>query len=398
MIPYSQFKALLKDERLPAVIVDLDAFDRNLVKLAEISRSSTKNFRVATKSLRVPALLARILKQGAPCRGLMCYSAEEIEALATEGFDDFLLAYPVARESELKILRRVHDSGKKITLVVDSVAGIELTSTQMSGVSRPFSLAIDVDASLRLFGGLLHLGVRRSPVRTAQAVRELLIAAKKYPEIRITGAMVYEAQVAGLGDRNPFKKLLNPIAQLVRKVSVRSVAKLREQIAETFKNEGVALELFNGGGSGSFNYAAQEKALTELTAGSGLLCSHLFDYYSNIQFEPACFFALEAVRSSDTDHVTCLGGGYIASGEPGWDRLPVPVSPEGLTLVSTEGCGEVQTPLKMAGNRVEIGDPVLFRPAKAGELAEHFKEYLFVSNGKIVTRAPTYRGLGHCFF
>ena len=398
MILYSQFKTILKDERLPAVIVDLDAFDRNLEKLAGLSQSSSKNFRVATKSLRIPALLARILKRGAPSRGLMCYSAEEIEVLSKspEGFDDFLLAYPVARESELKALKRVHESGKKVSAVIDSAAGVVRVAAQMHGLAQPFRLLIDVDASLRFFG--LHLGVRRSPVRSANAVREILREAKKHPQVQIIGAMVYEAQVAGLGDRNPFKKLLNPLAKIVRKLSVTAVAKLREQIAQTFKDEGTPLEIFNGGGSGSFNFAAQEKCLTELTAGSGLLCSHLFDYYSNIQFEPACFFALEAVRSSDPDHITCSGGGYIASGEPGWDRLPIPTLPAGLSLISTEGCGEVQTPLKMAQNRVEIGDPVLFRPAKAGELAEHFKEYLFVSNGKIVSRAPTYRGLGHCFF
>jgi D-serine deaminase-like pyridoxal phosphate-dependent protein len=37
------------------------------------------------------------------------------------------------------------------------------------------------------------------------------------------------------------------------------------------------------------------------------------------------------------------------------------------------------------------------RHAKAGELAEHFTEYLIVRGDKIAARAPTYRGLGKCF-
>jgi D-serine deaminase-like pyridoxal phosphate-dependent protein len=41
---------------------------------------------------------------------------------------------------------------------------------------------------------------------------------------------------------------------------------------------------------------------------------------------------------------------------------------------------------------------MLFRHAKAGELAERFNEYLLVSGGRIVSRAKTYRGLGDCFF
>ena len=43
------------------------------------------------------------------------------------------------------------------------------------------------------------------------------------------------------------------------------------------------------------------------------------------------------------------------------------------------------------------GDPVLFRPAKAGEIAERFDEYLLKRGDRIVGRAKTYRGLGHCF-
>ncbi|MEO5971368.1 MAG: amino acid deaminase/aldolase, partial [Bdellovibrionia bacterium] len=75
------------------------------------------------------------------------------------------------------------------------------------------------------------------------------------------------------------------------------------------------------------------------------------------------------------------------------------VYPEGVELTATEGCGEVQTPLKFpSGVKINLGDPVLFRHAKAGELAERFNEYLLVSNGKLINRAKTYRGFGQCFF
>jgi D-serine deaminase-like pyridoxal phosphate-dependent protein len=46
---------------------------------------------------------------------------------------------------------------------------------------------------------------------------------------------------------------------------------------------------------------------------------------------------------------------------------------------------------------VRLGDPVFFRHAKAGELAEHFAEYLLVRGSRIEGRVPTYRGMGKCF-
>jgi D-serine deaminase-like pyridoxal phosphate-dependent protein len=113
---------------------------------------------------------------------------------------------------------------------------------------------------------------------------------------------------------------------------------------------------------------------------------------------PAAFFALQVVRKPGPGIATCHGGGLIASGAPGRDRLPVPAFPEGLTLLDLEGAGEVQTPLHVPrGVDLALGDPVFFRHAKAGELAEHVNEYILVQGDAIVGRAPTYRGLGKCF-
>ena len=156
--------------------------------------------------------------------------------------------------------------------------------------------------------------------------------------------------------------------------------------------------LFNGGGTGSLAWSSDEDALTEVTVGSGFLDSHLFDYYRGLELEAAAMFALQVVRRPGRSMVTCHGGGYVASGEPGQDRLPIPFLPRGASLMRLEGAGEVQTPVVLPeGVRLEIGAPMFFRHAKAGELAEHFVEYKMVRNDAIEAVAPTYRGAGWCF-
>lgn len=403
---YDQWRDVLRGARLPAVVVDLAALDRNVARFADVVRHSghRHTLRVATKSIRVPALIKRVLEFGAPYQGLMCYAAEEAAFLTTQGFDDLLIAYPTVQPSDLAVLAELHQAGRKIRLIVDSRKQLERLSSVLGSIGRPFEIVLDVDMSWRPLGGRLHLGVRRSPLRSAEDVVALCRAARVFPNLRIVGLMGYEAQVAGLGDRNPFKRAINPIAGVIRRRSVQAVARLREQLAVALKSEDVSIELFNGGGTGSVDFTVAEPWLTEVTVGSGFLCSHLFDYFSNVTPEPACFFALQVTRSSDAGYVTCQGGGYVASGEPGWDKVPRPWLPAGLKLVSTEGCGEVQTPLVLPpGLSLAPGDPVLFRHAKAGELAEHFGEYLLVdsvgsaSTAGNITRAPTYRGLGQAF-
>ena len=98
--------------------------------------------------------------------------------------------------------------------------------------------------------------------------------------------------------------------------------------------------------------------MTEVTAGSGLYGPTLFDAYRAFDVRPAALFALPVVRKPSPASATVLGGGYLASGAAGADRLPRPVLPAGLRLDRAEGAGEVQTPVLGAGGaRPRAGRP-----------------------------------------
>ena len=82
--------------------------------------------------------------------------------------------------------------------------------------------------------------------------------------------------------------------------------------------------------------------------------------------EPAAFFAAPVVRRPADGYVTAYGGGYIASGPPGWSRVPSPIPEQGLKLVRTEGAGEVQTPLKGGpADHLGLGDRIWSRHGDA---------------------------------
>ncbi len=176
---------------------------------------------------------------------------------------------------------------------------------------------------------------------------------------------------------------------------------MREQrlaLVHALERRGLGVPLFNGGGTGSVGWSAEDPALTEVAAGSGFLDSHLFDGFRGLELVPAAFFVLQVTRRPAPGLVTCHGGGFVASGATGADRLPLPYLPEGLALLGLEGAGEVQTPLTVPpGLHLALGEPVFFRHAKAGELAEHFPSYLLLRGARVETRVPTYRGAGHSF-
>ena len=397
---WERYRTVLEDAVLPAAIVDLDAVDSNVDTLLAGVRANGKTLRLASKSIRCVALMKYIAARGADVvRGLMTYTAHETLHLARQGFADLLLAYPTLRTRELEALVEANAHGANASMVVDCeehVAAVERLASAR-GVKLP--LVVEIDLAWRPAGDRVVVGVRRSPLRTVEAVVALARRIASSASVRFDGVMGYEAHIAGLGDANPYAPALNGVKHWLRVKSRPHVESTRRALADALAREQLAPRVFNGGGTGSLAWCTRESALTEVTAGSGFVDSHLFDYYRGLSLRPAIGFALQVVRRPGGERiVTCQGGGYVASGEAGPDRLPRPWLPSAMTLFKTEGTGEVQTPVTLPrGWDVALGDPLFFRHAKAGELAEHCREYLFVRGDRVVERVPTYRGEGACF-
>ena len=392
---YQQLKRLVADVQLPAMIVDLDILEQNARRLARVANENDKKLRVASKSVRVVRLL-KLIKEAVSevYGGLMCFSPAEARFLYLEGFDDLLIAYPSVQQDDLALVMEMTQKGADVTQMIDSPDHVDRLDAFFT---HPVQVCIDADVSYRPAG--LHIGVQRSPVRSLDDFISLVNQIQEAENLKLHGVMGYEAQIAGLGEENPFSPALNPIKRLVKNRSTRDVFKKRKQIADWLEQEGIKLGLFNGGGTGSIQTTSEEPWITEVTAGSGFLQSHLFDYYPKNQNQPAFCFALQVTRVPQPGIVTCQSGGFIASGEVGLDKQPVPFLPAGIKTIKNEGFGEVQTPLKVPpGLDLKPGDPIFFRPAKAGEIAERFSEYLLKRGDKIVDSAETYRGLGKTFY
>jgi D-serine deaminase-like pyridoxal phosphate-dependent protein len=379
--------------------VDLDAVDANIEAILDPVRDRDKTLRIATKSIRCVDLIKYIMARGGDALlGLMAYSPAEASHLVERGFDDILIAYPTAQACDARLVAQANRRGARVSIAVEEPHHLHVLDVEAAQVGAVIPVVVDIDVSLRRAGDRVHVGVRRSPLHEAKDVADFVASIPRYRHLSFAGLLGYEAHIAGLPDSSSFGLLGEGAKRAMKRVAREEVVELRREIVQELERRGVALSLFNGGGTGSVAFSAGDPSLTEVTAGSGFLDSHLFDHYDGLRLEPAAFFALQVTRRPAPGYVTCQGGGLIASGAAGEDRLPVPYLPEGLSLTGLEGAGEVQTPLRVPrGSPLELGDPVFFRHAKAGELATFFREYLLVRGDRVEARANTYRGDGQCF-
>jgi D-serine deaminase-like pyridoxal phosphate-dependent protein len=360
-----------------------------------LDRANGTTIRVASKSIRVRGVIDAVLALPG-FSGILAYTLDEALWLALD-HEDVVVGYPTADRSAIRTLARNLKFASRVTVMVDSVEQLDLVDSVIAPSEREtIRVCIELDAAWnsRVLG---HLGSYRSPIFTPADARRFAELVASRPGFELVGMMAYEGQIAGTVDRPEGKPVAGAVVRWMQKQSASELAGRRAEAVAAVR-EVADLEFVNGGGTGSLESTAAEEAVTEIAAGSGLFGPHLFDHYSRFTPAPAAAFALSVVRKPTPEMATLLGGGWIASGPPGPDRVPKPVWPEGLGLVGREMAGEVQTPVTGENAAaMRVGDRVWFRHTKAGELSEHLNEFVLVDGDRVVDRLPTYRGEGKAF-
>ncbi len=382
----------------PFGVISLPALAHNAFDM--LRRAGGTTIRVASKSVRVRAVLDAVLALPG-YSGVLAYTLAEGLWLAEgdsahEGIADVVVGYPSVDRAAIRRLALDPLLAARVTVMVDSVEQLDVIDAVVGPGNRErIRVCLELDASWnpRVLG---HLGSYRSPVFTvadARALAERIIARDGFS---LVGMMAYEGQIAGLGNE-PASALRGIAVRWIQENSAAELAGRRAEVVAAVRAL-ADLEFVNGGGTGSLESTSAEPAVTEIAAGSGLFGPHLFDHYRHFRPAPAAAFVLPVVRKPTPRMATLLGGGWVASGPPAVDRLPIVAWPEGTKMVGNEMAGEVQTPITgEAAARLAVGDRVWLRHAKAGELSEHLDAFSVVEGERIVDTVPTYRGDGRVF-
>ena len=386
--------------------LDMDALDHNIELVNQ--KTQAVKLRIATKSIRSIDVLRYIQKKTPHFIGLMSFSAAESVYLLQNGFDNILCAYPTLDTQSVAQTLEYTQQGATMIWMADRIEHLRLLDEIGKQHSQKIEVCLDINMSMPL--PKLYFGTKRSALMRKSDVKKLMEKAGGLSHIKLNSVMGYEAQIAGLPEYLPGKSLLTPAIKVLKNGSKKQVSRRRSSIVRWITEQWHQLDLVNGGGSGSMDFTSSQPEVTEITVGSAYYKPAYFDYMDSMnEFKPAAGFVLPITRQPEKGVVTCQGGGFIASGSIGIDKAPIIHYPTGLSFLTDEGFGEVQTPLAIDskliknGNAPTIGEAVWCRHAKAGELCEHFNVlYCYRQDAQLEAEGTaytmtTYRGEGKCF-
>jgi len=233
-----------RDLNTPVLIVELDALDRNIARMAAFAEAHGLKLRPHAKTHKSPDIGRRQIAAGAI--GLCCAKIGEAEVMADAGLAGLHITSPVVSPPAIARLTALHQRSEGLMCVVDDPANVRALGAAVAAAGdTPLMVIIDIDP-----------GIRRTGVPTPDAAVAVLDAIRAEPSLSYKGVQCYcglQQHIAGFGER---KAAMADRATFVRSV----IAALSEA--------GGAPEIVTGGGTGTHRIDVALDLFTELQVGS----------------------------------------------------------------------------------------------------------------------------------
>jgi D-serine deaminase-like pyridoxal phosphate-dependent protein len=226
----------------PALVIDLDALERNIARMAEHARRAKVALRPHAKTHKSAEIAKRQIAAGA--LGVCCAKLGEAEALAEGGVDSILLTSPVVTDAGIGRLMALNRRIGELIAVCDDEEVAARLDAAAGAAGKPLRLFVDIDP-----------GMGRTGVRPERA-RALIARVARSPNLAYAGLQCYAGHVQHMESPNQR-----------RDASLAALKELKA-LSETLAGEGLAPKALSGGGTGTFDIDPDAQILSELQVGS----------------------------------------------------------------------------------------------------------------------------------
>jgi D-serine deaminase-like pyridoxal phosphate-dependent protein len=293
----------LADIDTPALVLDLDAFERNLARMADAVRTHGVRLRPHAKSHKCPEIARRQIAAGA--FGICCQKTSEAEALVAGGIADVLITNEIVGEKKIERVAALAREAKVAVLADD-----ERNVAQLEAVAGRRGVRLDVLIEL-------DVGAGRCGVAPGEAVLRLARVIAGARSLRFAGLHAYHGAAQHL--RGPEE----------RRAAIVSAASLALAARRALEEAGLRCETVTGAGTGTFLLESASGAYNEVQPGSYVFMDA--DYNRNRwddgwpRFEQSLFVLTAVMSVPARDRIVVDAGlkaSSVDSGMPEVHALP----------------------------------------------------------------------------
>lgn len=249
-----------EDLDTPALLLDLDAMERNLHKMAAYFDTTPADLRPHVKLHRATPILAH--KQlAAGAIGVTCAKLAEAEVMVLSGITDILIANQVVGARKVRRLVNLARHAD-IMVAVDSSENVSELSTQAQAKDVVLRVLVEV-----------NIGHNRCGVAPFGPALALAQAVDRAPNLIFAGIMGYDGHCT-------FK-----VAADQRQACSRQANDLLVAVRRYIEEAGLPVKIVSAGGTLTYKVAAETPGITEVQAGTYLLMDTAFKEAGMADFE-----------------------------------------------------------------------------------------------------------------
>lgn len=337
--PYGEFlRAPIEEIPTPALMIDLDIFERNLKTMQDACRAENGRYRPHGKAHKSATLGKMQLAAGAG--GLCAAKLGEAEVFVRGGIKDVLITTAVVGRRKIQRLIALAELAPEIKVVADSTRNLEDLAAAASAAKRKLTVLVDV-----------NVGQNRTGVDTPAEALAIAKHLTKLPSLTLGGIQAYAGMnmhVVGFQNRRDAS-----MAALDRALAAKSA----------LEQAGFAVPIVSVGGTGTYNIDLKVPGVTEIQPGSYIFMDA---HYRSIGGEGSETFSdfgtalsvLTTVISRARGRAITDGGNKALSTD---EAMP---APKDLTGISYRPGGDEHgiIVLKNPNRALEVGEKVEFVP------------------------------------
>lgn len=362
------------DIQTPCLILDLDALERNIVKMGRIAKDMGVRHRVHGKMHKSVDVALLQQKLGDAC-GICCQKVSEAEAFVRGGIKDVLVSNQVCDPAKIDRLARLPKRGARVIVCVDDTDNVVDLSAAAQKHGTTIECLVEIDC-----------GAGRCGVTTTAAVLEIARAIDGADGLKFTGIQAYQGAMQHLDSYEDRKE----------KIDI-AVAMVREAV-DALKAEGLDCDIVGGGGTGSYYFEGNSNVFNELQCGSYAFMDadygRILDKDGNRidagEWENALFILTSVMSHAKADKAICDAGLKAQSVDSG---LPTIFGRKDVEYIK---CSDEHGVISDPSGALKVNDKLKLVPGHCDPTCNVHDWYVGVRGGVVECLWPvTARGLAY---
>ena len=359
------------DIQTPCLVLDLDALERNIIKMGQFAKDKNMRHRVHGKMHKSVDVALLQEKLGGSC-GVCCQKVSEAEAFVRGGIVDVLVSNQVRDPAKIDRLARLPKLGARAICCIDDLANIADLSAAAVKYRTEIECLVEIDC-----------GAGRCGVQSAEDVVAIAMAVDAAEGLKFAGLQAYQGAMQHLDDYQE------------RKAKIAIAIAMVADAIEALKSVGLECDIVGGGGTGSYYFEGESGVYNELQCGSyafmdadyGRILDRDGKRIDQGEWQNALFLLTSVMSHAKADKAICDAGLKAQSVDSG---LPVIF---GRTDVEYIKCTDEHGVIADPDGVLKVGDKLKLVPGHCDPTCNVHDWYVGVRNGKVEALWPiTARG------